>query len=328
MNSGSQPIRLSPESPLAGRRVAILGYGSQGQAWAANLKDSGVDTCVFLRDGSPSTEAARAAGLEVVHSPRLFTAGTVLCFLTPDETHPAVLQSLEPLPDAAALVFAHGFSVHYARIAPPPGADVVLVAPKGIGPALRAAYRGDTGVAALIGVAQDASGKAWQLARELGVALGCERAGIYDSSFREETEADLFSEQAILCGGVPALVQAGFDLLVSRGFAPEVAYFECLHELKLITDMLVQRGLTGTLDKISTTAKFGTAWAGERIVDSTVRDRLSALLQDVQEGHFARAFATEVGSGSPRIGALRTRWAAAGLEQVGKRVRERLARKD
>jgi ketol-acid reductoisomerase len=328
MNTGIQPIRLSPTGPLAGRPVAVLGYGSQAQAWAANFKDSGVDLCVVLREGSASTGPARSAGHTVVSTANGFRAGTIFCFLTPDETHPAVLQSLSPLPAAATLVFAHGFSIHYARVTPPAGADAVLVAPKGIGPALRAAYLGETGVAALIGVAQDASGKAWDVARELGVALGCERAGIYPSSFREETEADLFSEQAILCGGVPALVQAGFDLLVARGYAPEVAYFECLHELKLITDMLVTRGLTGTLDKISTTAKFGTAWAGERVVDAAVRERLTDLLKDVQEGRFAQEFAREIDGGSPRIGALRARWETAGLEQVGKKIRERLARKD
>jgi ketol-acid reductoisomerase len=317
----------APPAALAGRRVAVVGMGSQGSAWAANLADSGVDVTVVLRPGSAREAAAHAAGLAVRPPGDARTLCDVFCILAPDETHAGIVtRDLAGLARGSALVFAHGYSVHHGLFPLPGGVDVVLVAPKGVGPAVRESYVAGGGVAALTGVAQDATGAAWDLAGAIAQALGCGRAGVYRSSFREETQADLFSEQAILCGGVPALVRAGFDVLVSRGYAPEVAYFECLHELKLITDLLAAGGMSGMLDRISTTARFGAAWAGERIVDRELVGRLHRLLDDVESGRFAAALAAEAAAGMPRVAAARRSWDESELERVGRSVRAAASR--
>ena len=324
MNKPSKPVLAEC---LSARTVAVVGHGSQGSAWAANLTDTGVRVVVALRggDASASAGAARGAGHRVVSLEEAAAEADVFCMLTPDETHPGLIAgALAGMRAGSAVVFAHGYNVHFERVQIAAGVDVVLVAPKGVGPAVRRTYVEGSGVAGLIGVARDASGGAWALAEALAEALGCGRAGVYRSSFREETEADLFSEQALLCGGVPSLVRAGFDLLVSRGIAPEVAYFECLHELKLITDLMAERGVAGMFDRISTTAKFGAAWGGDRVVDAGLKARLGAIHDDIASGAFARALDAETGAGMPRVAAARAGWEASQIEQVGRAVRRRM----
>lgn len=313
-----KPPALPPR--LSGRLVAVVGHGSQGSAWAANLRDTGVSVVVALRAGSKSGGDHVVVTLEEAAA-----QADVLCMLSPDETHPKLLAGpLAKLRAGAAVVFAHGFNVHYDRVRIDAGADVILVAPKGIGPAVRRSYQAGSGVAGLIGVSRDRSGHAWELARALAEALGCGRAGIYTSSFQEETEADLFSEQALLCGGVPALVKAGFDLLVARGTAPEVAYFECLHELKLITDMMAERGVGGMFGRISTTAKFGAAWGKDRVVSPAVEAALAAIHDDIRSGTFAKALDAEMNGGMPRVKAMQAEFDDSELERVGRSVRDRM----
>lgn len=322
MIDGPQPL---PDHFRCPTPVAVVGYGSQGAAWAANLSDSGVSVRVALRSGGPSWTRAKQEGHEVVTLEEAATLCPILCFLTPDETHAALVEG--PLSGAlpgSALVFAHGYNVHYGRVTGRPDQDLILVAPKGIGPQVRRTYLAGRGVPALLGVARDASGQAHGIARSIAEGLGCARVGIYPSSFREETECDLFSEQAVLCGGVPALVSAAFDTLVARGHSPEAAWFECLFELKLIVDLMVETGVAATFGRISTTAHFGAVRASGRLVDARLKATMETLLDEIQDGTFARALSDEVAQGSPSLRASQEAWSRCALEIVGRRVGPRI----
>jgi ketol-acid reductoisomerase len=312
-----------PRGRLDGGTIAIIGYGSQGAAQAQNLRDSGLRVVVGLRADSPRRAAAHAAGLAVADIPAAVRAATVVVLLTPDEIMGALFaQEIQPhVAPGAYLGFAHGFAIHYGRIVAPPATNVFLVAPKGIGPMVRAQYVAGRGVPALFAVQQDPSGDTRSVALAYAAALGCGRAGVLETTFREETETDLFSEQAVLCGGLTALIRAGFDTLVSAGYAPEVAYFECLHEVKLIADLLHTRGIAGMRAVISNTAKFGDITRGTRIITPAVRDAMQQVLGEVQSGQFAREWQAECAAGRPTLRAQAAADAQLPIEAVGTRLR-------
>ena len=265
---------------LLSGKVAVLGYGSQGHAHALNLHESGVDVVVGLREGSSSKEAAEEAGLTVATVAEAVAGAQLVVFLLPDQVQPSVYeQDVAPnLAEGAALVFAHGFNVHYGRIPAPPGHDVLMVAPKGPGHVVRRLFTEGLGVPAVVAVAQDASGQALELALAYGTALGAARAGMIQTTFAEETETDLFGEQAVLCGGTTELIRAGFETLVEAGYQPEVAYYECLHELKLIVDLIWEGGLSHMRWSISDTAEYGDLTKGPRVIDDHVRENMRTLL--------------------------------------------------
>ena len=305
--------------------ILIVGFGSQAQAWAANLTDSGRDVRVALRRGSDSRAVAGRAGHAVVDLEDALVHEPLVALLTPDETQPAIFADLvDRLVPGTSVVFAHGYNVTHDRLCSAAHVDRVLVAPKGIGPAVRRLFVEGSGVACLIGVDRDVSGEAWGRARRLAADLGGSRAGIYESSFAEETRADLFSEQAVLIGGVPTLVQAAFDLLVARGYAPEVAYFECVHELKLITDMVIERGFAGMFERISNTAKYGGLTVGDVVIDDGVRSKLESILDRIESGAFATEFEAAVAEGLPGVKASISRMRDSTIERTGREVRERM----
>ena len=308
---------------LVSGKVAIVGYGSQGHAHALNLRDSGVEVEVGLREGSPSRAAAEDAGLNVGTVAEAVTGAQVVSFLLPDQVQPRVYeQDVAPnLGPGAALLFAHGFNVHYGRIEPPAGHDVIMVAPKGPGHIVRRLFEEGFGTPAIVAVAQDASGGALELALGYGVGIGAARAGMIETTFAEETETDLFGEQAVLCGGVTELVRAGFETLVEAGYQPEIAYYECLHEMKLIVDLIWEGGLAGMRYSISDTAEYGDLTRGPRVIDEHVRERMRELLADIQSGAFAREWIAEMDAGEPRLTELRKQAAEQPLEQVGKELR-------
>jgi ketol-acid reductoisomerase len=308
---------------LLSGKVAVLGYGSQGHAHALNLHDSGVDVVVGLREGSASAAAAEEAGLTVASVADAVKGAQLVAFLVPDGAQPAVWENevkpnLEP---GAALLFAHGFNVHYDRIAPPEGHDVIMVAPKGPGHVVRRLYTEGYGTPAIFSVAQDASGEARELALAYGAALGAARAGLVETSFKEETETDLFGEQAVLCGGVTQLIQLAFETLVEAGYQPEVAYYECLHELKLITDLIWEGGIERMHYSISDTAEYGSHAIGPKVVDEHVRENMRSVLKNIQDGTFARDWVAEMDRGQPVLDEYRAKLAATQLEQVGARLR-------
>ena len=312
---------------LDDRRVAILGFGSQGFAHAQNLQDSGVDVVVGLREGSGSTERVRAAGLEVRSVSEAARWANWLSVLIPDQVQPAVYRSsveahLEP---GDVLLFAHGFNVHYGQIVPPEGVDTVLVAPKSPGNRVRAEYEVGRGVPALIGVSQDASGRALQRALAYANALGCTRAGVLETDFAAETETDLFGEQAVLCGGLSELVKAGFETLVDAGYDPRLAYFECLHELKLIIDLAFAGGLSHMRSEISDTAEYGDYVSGPRVIGETSRTAMREILADVQSGAFARQWIQEGESGEAEFERMRASEREHSIESVGRELRARMA---
>ena len=309
---------------IRARRVAVLGFGAQGKAQAANLKDSGVEVRVGLRAGSKSLPAAAAAGLEVLEPAAAAAWADVVVMLIPDETQPAVYrEALEPeLKQGATLVFAHGYNIHFKRILPRSDLDVVMVAPNGIGDQVRMQYQAGHGVPGLVAVHQDVSGRARALAFSYGGALGLGRAGITESSFREETETDLFAEQAVLSGGLTHLISAGFETLVEAGYAPEVAYFCCLHEIKLMADMIYARGIAGMRESISSTAEFGDYTRGPRVIGPESRAAMRAMLKQIQSGEFAGELAREMESGKPVIKAGRAAARAALLDKVGEVLRK------
>jgi ketol-acid reductoisomerase len=308
---------------LLSGKVAVLGYGSQGHAHALNLRDSGVEVEVGLREGSGSWAEAEAAGLTVRTIPEAVRGAQIIAFLLPDQVQPAVYEqdvtpNLEP---NAALLFAHGFNVHYGRIAAPPSHDVIMVAPKGPGHIVRRLYEEGYGTPALVAVAQDASGQAFELALAYGAGIGAGRAGMLETTFMEETETDLFGEQAVLCGGVTELVRLGFETLVEAGYQPELAYYECLHELKLIVDLMWEGGLAGMRYSISDTAEFGDLTRGPRVIDDHVRDNMRKLLSDIREGTFAHEWIQEMETGEPRLHELRAKAADERIEKVGAELR-------
>jgi ketol-acid reductoisomerase len=308
---------------IAGRKVAIIGYGSQGHAHALNLKESGVDVRVGLRDGSSSKAKAEAAGLRVVPVDRAAAEADVVMMLLPDtEQRDVYEQQIAPnLSDGDALLFAHGFNIRFEQIKPAPGVDVAMVAPKGPGHLVRRTYTEGGGVPCLVAVAQDATGKAKALALAYADAIGGTRAGVLDTTFDEETETDLFGEQVVLCGGVTALVRAGFETLVEAGYQPESAYFECLHELKLIVDLMYEEGISGMRYSISDTAKYGDVTRGSRIVTAETKAEMRRILDEIQDGRFADEWIAESRGGRAKFHQLLDEGAQHQIETVGKDLR-------
>lgn len=308
---------------LAGKTVAIIGYGSQGHAHALNLKDSGVNVIVGLYPGSKSTAKAEAAGLTVKSVADASAAADFIMILLPDETQKTVFkEEIEPnLKEGKVLAFAHGFNIHFAQVVPPANVDVVMIAPKGPGHLVRRTYEQGEGVPCLFAVYQNASGQARDRAMAYAKGIGGTRAGILETTFREETETDLFGEQVVLCGGLSALIKAGFETLVDAGYQPELAYFECLHEVKLIVDLVVEGGLAKMRDSISNTAEYGDYTRGPRIVTDTTRLEMKKILSEIQTGQFARDFVLENMSGKAGFTAMRRREAEHPIEEVGKDLR-------
>ena len=302
-------------APLAGMRVAVIGYGNQGRAQSLNLNDSGIDVVVGLRDGSPSMAAAGASGLEVAPIDEAVAGADLVMMLSPDEVLGSIYQEIEQhLKEGAALGFSHGLSVHFGLIEPRFDLDVILVAPKGPGTALRSLYAEGKGMLALWSVHQDATGDARQIALAYGRAIGCGRAGLMASTFGEECEADLFNEGAVVWGAVPEILIAGFDTLVEAGFTPEIAYMECVGELKLIAELIEARGIAGMREAISNTAELGAVLGGPHVIDDHVRERMREVLDEVRSGRFARTLSEEAGSGYPRLKQARARARALAVE--------------
>jgi ketol-acid reductoisomerase len=289
-------------APLAGKRVAIIGYGNQGRPQALNLNDSGIDVLVGLRSGSQSTDKVATDGLRSASLRDAAAGADVVMLLAPDETMTALYNEIEPsLREGAALGFSHGLAIRFGFVAPRADLNVFMVAPKGPGTALRSLYERGEGMVALYAVAQDASGQAEGLALAYGRAIGCGRAGLLPSTFAEECEADLFNEQAVVWGAVPEILIAGFDTLVAAGVSDEVAYMECIGELKLIADLIEARGIAGMREAISNTAELGAVMGGKRIVDDGVRERMSSILAEIRAGRFAEALRDEEATGYPRL---------------------------
>ncbi len=310
-------------SPLAGKRVAVLGYGNQGRAQSLNLHDSGIDVVVGLRGGSATKTEVEASGIETALIEDAVRSADVVMMLAPDEIHAALYDEIkQELRDGAALGFSHGLSVRFGLIEPRADLDVFLVAPKGPGTALRSLYQQGKGMIALWAVEQDASGRARDIALAYGQAIGCARAGLIASSFAEEAEADLFNEQAVVWGGVPELLIAGFETLVEGGISPEVALLECVGELKLIADLIDERGIAGMREVISNTAELGALLGGTRIVDASVRERMAEVLAEVRAGRFADALRKEESGGYSRLQQSRASARATLLEETFTRLRE------
>jgi ketol-acid reductoisomerase len=311
---------------LDGKTVAIIGFGSQGHAHALNLKDSGVNVVVGLREGSHSVQQARDGGLEVLPVAEAASRGDVVQMLVPDELHRQVWE--EEVRDGIApgnlLLFGHGFSIHYGEVDPPAEVDVALVAPKGPGHLVRRQYTEGSGVPALIAVQQDATGNAKALALAYAKGIGGTRGGVIETTFKDETETDLFGEQAVLCGGASALVQAGFDTLVEAGYDPQMAYFECLHELKLIVDLMYEKGLAGMRYSISNTAEYGDYSRGKRVIDDSVRAEMKKILAEIQSGDFAREWIAENRAGQENFLRMRAEQAASQIESTGKELRSHM----
>jgi ketol-acid reductoisomerase len=305
------------------RRVAVLGYGNQGRAQALNLRDSGVAVIVALPAGSKGRERAAADGFDVMTAAEASARADLVVMLAADEDHGRIYaQEVAPhLREGAALVFAHGLSIRFGLIAPRPDLDVLLVAPKGPGTALRRDYEQGSGLISLFAVAQDASGGAQALALSYAAAIGSGRVGILPTSFAEECEADLFNEQAVLWGAIPELIHAGFETLVAAGFSPEIAYFECLTEVKLIADLIYERGIAGMREAISNTAEFGALEGGTRIVTQETRAEMRRILAEVRSGAFTAKLIADAAAGSPRLTASRAEAASHPIEEVGRKLR-------
>ncbi len=310
-------------SIVQGRKVAVIGYGSQGHAHANNLKESGVPVVVGLRKGSGSWAKAEKAGIEVATVPEAVEGADLVMILAPDELQAQIYRDeIEPnLKEGAAVAFGHGFNIHFSLIEPRADLDVVMIAPKGPGHTVRSTYTQGGGVPCLIAIAQDASGMARELALSYASGIGGARAGVIETSFREETETDLFGEQAVLCGGLASLVEAGFETLTEAGYAPEMAYFECLHELKLIVDLLYEGGIANMWYSVSNTAEYGGLTRGPRIVTDETKAEMKRILAEIQEGRFAREFVGENQAGAPSIKAMRRISQRHPIEEVGERLR-------
>src|SRR3954471_6929888 len=310
-------------SLIAGRKVAVLGYGSQGHAHALNLKDSGIDVRVGLRDGSSSKAKAEAAGLPVTTVAKAAAEADLIMILLPDTEQKKVYEAdIEPnLSDGDALFFAHGFNIRFGRITPPAGVDVAMVAPKGPGHLVRRTYEEGGGTPCLIAVHADASGKAKDVALAYADAIGGTRAGVLETTFEEETETDLFGEQVVLCGGLTALVTAGFETLVEAGYQPEAAYFECLHELKLIVDLMYEQGISGMRYSISDTAEYGDYTRGPRIINDETKAEMGRILAEIQDGTFAEEWMAENQNGRPNFNEYRRKTAEHQIESVGAQLR-------
>jgi ketol-acid reductoisomerase len=312
---------------LTGKKVAVIGFGSQGHAHALSLHDSGVDVIVGLRPGSPSWKKAEDKGLTVMSTADAAKAADMIMILMPDETQSSVYYSdIEPnLTAGKVLAFAHGFNIHFHQIVPPADVDVVMIAPKGPGHMVRRMYETGFGVPCLIAIHQDASGKAKDLALAYAKGIGGAKAGVFETSFKEETETDLFGEQAVLCGGTSELIRAGFDTLVEAGYQPEMAYFECLHELKLIVDLIYEQGISGMRYSISNTAEYGDITVGKRIITDETRAEMKRVLDDIQSGRFAREWMLENKANQAVLKSMRHKESNHEIEKVGKQLRSMMA---
>jgi ketol-acid reductoisomerase len=310
--------------PIRARKVAIVGYGSQGHAHAQNLRDSGVDVRVALHPGSKSAAKAREAGFKLASVSEAAAEADLITFLAPDTAQPKIYnQEVGPqLSPGKTLLFAHGFNIRFGTIAPRPDVNVIMVAPKSPGHRLRETFAAGSGVPSLVAVHRDATGDAHALALSYAKALGSTRAGVLETTFAEETETDLFGEQAVLCGGVSALVKAGFETLVEAGYQPEVAYFECMHELKLIVDLMYRGGLNYMRYSVSDTAEWGDYVSGKRVIDDRTRTEMRKLLDEIKSGAFARAWIAENEAGRPRFDAIRQSEREQSLERVGAALRK------
>ncbi|TMM17977.1 MAG: ketol-acid reductoisomerase [Actinobacteria bacterium] len=311
---------------LDGKTVAIIGYGSQGHAHALNLKDSGLEVVVGLREDSASVAQARAQGLEVLPVVEAASRGEVVMMLVPDELHRQVWEGevRDGVAEGNLLLFGHGFSIHYGEVTPPAGIDVGMIAPKGPGHLVRRQFLEGSGVPGLIAVAQDATGDARELALAYAKGIGCTRGGVIETTFKDETETDLFGEQAVLCGGASELVQAGFETLVDAGYDPDMAYFECLHELKLIADLMYEKGLAGMRSSISNTAEYGDYTRGKRVITEQTRAAMRQILAEIQSGDFAREWIAENRAGQESFKRMRAEQADTQLERVGGELRSHM----
>jgi ketol-acid reductoisomerase len=312
---------------LQGKRIAIIGFGSQGHAHALNLHDSGLDVIVGLYEGSKSAEKARAAGLEVMTNKAATEAADIIMILAPDEKQREIYeQDIRPgLKAGKTLAFAHGFSIHYSQVVPPDDVDVIMVAPKAPGHRMREVFVDGTGVPSLFAIFQNPSGRARETALAYGAGIGSARAGLLETNFREEVETDNFGEQAVLCGGISALMKAGFEVLVEAGYQPELAYFECLNEMKLIVDLIAEGGLERMRYSISDTAEFGDYYAGPKLIDEHVKDNMRKLLKDIQDGTFARTWILENQAGRSFLNAQRRMEREHQIEVVGRELRSKMS---
>ena len=312
---------------LQGKRIAIIGFGSQGHAHALNLHDSGLEVVVGLYEGSKSAERARAAGLEVASNARAAEQADIIMILTPDERQKGIYEKdIQPaLAPGKTLMFAHGFSIHYSQIVPPDSVDVAMVAPKAPGHRMREVFEEGKGVPSLFAVFQNPSGRAREVALAYGAGIGSARAGLLETTFQEEVETDNFGEQAVLCGGISALMKAGFETLVEAGYQPELAYFECLNEMKLIVDLIAEGGLERMRFSVSDTAEFGDYYSGPKIIDEHVKDNMRKALKDIQDGTFARTWVLENQAGRPFLNARRRMEREHQIEVVGRELRRKMS---
>jgi len=312
---------------LEGKTVAIIGFGSQGHAHALNLSDSGVDVVVGLRPDSASVDKARDGGLEVAEPAEAASRGDIVMMLVPDELHRSVWEGgvSDGVAEGNLLLFGHGFSIHYGEIEPPSGVDVGLVAPKGPGHLVRRTFVEGSGTPGLLAIEQDATGQARGVALAYARGIGCTRAGVFETSFKDETETDLFGEQAVLCGGVSELVQAGFETLVDAGYDPKMAYFECMHELKLIVDLMYEKGLAGMRYSISNTAEYGDYTRGKRVISEQTRAEMRRILSEIQSGEFAREWIAENRAGQEHFRHLREQQAGTQIEREGGELRSMMS---
>jgi ketol-acid reductoisomerase len=311
-------------SIILGKKITIIGYGSQGHAHANNLKDSGADVTVGLRPGSASHLKATNAGIKAIAIEEAVAGADVVMLLAPDEHQAALYRDVvgPNIKEGAALAFAHGFNIHFEQIQPRADLDVIMIAPKGPGHLVRSTYASGGGTPCLIAIAQDASGQAKDIALSYASGIGGGRAGVIETSFKEETETDLFGEQVVLCGGLTALIQAGYETLVDAGYAPEMAYFECLHEVKLIVDLIYEGGIANMRYSVSNTAEYGDLTRGPRIITDETRAEMRRILADIQSGEFAKEFILENQSGAPTMKALRRISREHSVEKVGQRLRD------
>ena len=311
---------------LKGKKVAIIGYGSQGHAHALNLKESGVDVCVGLYEGSKSWDKAVKQGLEVMTTEEAAKAADIIMILIPDEKQAALYKkSIEPyLTEGKTLMFAHGFNIHFGCIVPPKNVNIVMIAPKGPGHTVRSEYQAGKGVPCLIAVEQDATGNAYDIGLAYALGIGGARAGVLETTFRTETETDLFGEQAVLCGGVCALMQAGFETLVEAGYDARNAYFECIHEMKLIVDLIYQSGFAGMRYSISNTAEYGDYVTGPKLITEETKKTMKKILSDIQDGSFAKEFLLEMSSAGSQVHfkAMRKLHPEHPSEKVGEEIRK------
>jgi ketol-acid reductoisomerase len=308
---------------LDGKTVAVIGFGSQGHAHSQNLRDSGVKVVVAEAPGSAAWDRAAAAGFEVLAANAAAALADVIMMVVPDQTQKVVYEAAirDNLKDGDMLMFAHGFNIHFSQIVPPPNVDVTMIAPKGPGHLVRRVYTEGGGVPALIAVYQDATGKARDKALAYAKGIGALRAGVIETTFKEETETDLFGEQAVLCGGVSELIRAGFETLVDAGYQPEIAYFECLHELKLIVDLIQEHGISGMRYSISDTAEYGDMTRGKRVISEDVREEMELILEEIQTGEFAREWILENMAGRPVYNAIKREESEHEIEIVGRQLR-------